>query len=216
MCYTAPPMASCPICGERAAKRHCPAKSEAICAVCCATHREETIDCPVGCSFLNSSYAYELDKKTVDPELVRRFRQYNDEFLGRFAPALDALSRTVLETRADYPELVDRDAVEVSRALIATLRTLSSGIYYETPPAGGPAAMALFRNIRQRLDTWMAPGESDAVPLGLSDAQRLIDFWGVLAETRTTGRSLSRAYLQWLARVVGPSPKESAPRIIVP
>lgn len=216
MWYTPPLMASCPICAERGAKRHCPARSEAICAVCCATGREVTIDCPGDCPHLRAGHSFESDKRVIDPQLIKRFRQYDDQFLHRFSPALDALSRVVLETRTDYPGLVDQHVVEVTRALSATLRTLSSGIYYDTAPAGGPAAAALFRNAKERLDGWMTPASGDAPPLGVADAQRLIDFWGVLAEMRTSGKPLSRTYLQWLVRVVGERPGESEPKIILP
>src|SRR5262249_16974412 len=42
---------SCPICEKRKGARFCPAKGEKICAICCGTEREVTIDCPVHCSY---------------------------------------------------------------------------------------------------------------------------------------------------------------------
>src|SRR5713101_5420596 len=50
---------SCPICEKRKPTRFCPAKGEKICAVCCGTEREVTIDCPSDCSYLLAAYRYE-------------------------------------------------------------------------------------------------------------------------------------------------------------
>src|SRR2546430_17653885 len=50
---------SCPICDRRKPARFCPAKGEKICAVCCGTEREVTIDCPSDCSYLIAAHRYE-------------------------------------------------------------------------------------------------------------------------------------------------------------
>ncbi len=47
---------SCPICEKRKAARFCPAKGEKICAVCCGTEREVTIDCPSDCAYLLAAH----------------------------------------------------------------------------------------------------------------------------------------------------------------
>jgi hypothetical protein len=49
----------CPICEKRKPGRFCPAKAEKICAVCCGTEREVTIDCPADCGYLVSARRYE-------------------------------------------------------------------------------------------------------------------------------------------------------------
>src|SRR5260370_29179781 len=53
------PVVSCPICEKRKPNRFCPAKGEKICAVCCGTEREVTIDCPSDCSYLVAAHRYE-------------------------------------------------------------------------------------------------------------------------------------------------------------
>ncbi len=50
---------TCPICQMRKPGRFCPAKAEKICAVCCGTQREVTIDCPPDCGYLVSAHRYE-------------------------------------------------------------------------------------------------------------------------------------------------------------
>src|SRR3989442_2247168 len=49
---------SCPIFEKRKPGRFCPAKGEKICAVCCGTEREVTLDCPADCAYL-------LDRKST-------------------------------------------------------------------------------------------------------------------------------------------------------
>src|SRR5579875_3093926 len=56
----------CPICQKRKAKRHCPAKSEMICAICCGTEREVTIDCPLDCPHLVASRQHYDSRRAVD------------------------------------------------------------------------------------------------------------------------------------------------------
>src|SRR5207302_11165761 len=52
---------SCAICQKRKASRFCPAKAEKICAVCCGTEREVTIDCPADCAYLIAAHRYESE-----------------------------------------------------------------------------------------------------------------------------------------------------------
>src|ERR1700704_4766830 len=42
----------CPLCGQRKARRGCPALDKQICAVCCGTKRLVQIECPPDCAYL--------------------------------------------------------------------------------------------------------------------------------------------------------------------
>src|SRR5438093_4009140 len=42
----------CPLCGQRKARRACPALGKQICAVCCGTKRLVQIQCPPDCAYL--------------------------------------------------------------------------------------------------------------------------------------------------------------------
>ena len=42
---------SCALCKTRSEKRFCPALHEKICAPCCGTEREVTLDCPSTCPY---------------------------------------------------------------------------------------------------------------------------------------------------------------------
>src|SRR5688500_13008856 len=43
---------SCPVCGQRKARRDCPALGQTICPVCCGTKRLTEIACPPTCGYL--------------------------------------------------------------------------------------------------------------------------------------------------------------------
>src|SRR5437867_2016399 len=45
----------CPLCGQRKARRGCPALNQTICAVCCGTKRITEIACPADCGYLASA-----------------------------------------------------------------------------------------------------------------------------------------------------------------
>ena len=45
----------CPLCGNRRARRACPALGKQICAICCGTKRLVEIDCPADCVWLASA-----------------------------------------------------------------------------------------------------------------------------------------------------------------
>src|SRR5262245_27935296 len=53
--YTIMTAVRCPLCGERRARRACPALGKLICAVCCGTKRLVEIRCPSDCSYLASA-----------------------------------------------------------------------------------------------------------------------------------------------------------------
>jgi len=76
------PMARCPLCSERSAKRFCPAKQTTICAVCCGMKREVEIDCPGSCVHLKAGRSYESDRKQIDAEIVTRAKPFNQHFMN--------------------------------------------------------------------------------------------------------------------------------------
>jgi len=52
-------MATCTICDSRKGKRYCTARGEDICAQCCATEREVSINCPHTCRYLIDARLHE-------------------------------------------------------------------------------------------------------------------------------------------------------------
>ena len=127
---------TCPLCGQRKAKRNCPALHNSICTVCCATKRLTEIDCPPDCVHLVSSKAHpsatakrqqEADVAVLMPsirELTERQYQLFFLFQNVIAQAQpEGLSR-----------VTDLDVAEAAASLAGTLETAARGIIYEQPP----------------------------------------------------------------------------------
>jgi len=210
-------MATCPLCSERAGKRYCPAKDVQICAVCCGTKREIEIDCPSSCSYLKASREYEADKPIIDSELMAGVRKYDNNFVQRYQHVLAVITGSVIEERIHSAWLVDLDVVEVYKALSATMKTLSSGIYYESLP-DGPIRQALYRRLKEVFDQAMQPQESMEESLKLKEAIDVIDFMTLAAQLNSSTRPKSRKYLDWLETLVpeGSTQQSAGSGLILP
>ena len=210
-------MVTCPLCSERPGKRYCPAKDVQICAVCCGTKREVEIDCPGSCAYLKASRSYEAEKRVPDAELAEKVQKYDDAFVYRYNPVLDAMSRAVAEERMTSPWLVDNDVIEVYKALTATMKTLSSGIYYESLP-DGPVRLSLFRRLKDQLDQIMQPDpNADRRTLKVSEAVDVLDFLTFAAQVNSSVRPRSRRYLDWISEMSGNSPQaQQSSGLIIP
>jgi hypothetical protein len=210
-------MALCPLCSDRPGKRYCPAKGSQICAVCCGTKREVEIDCPASCPHLIAGRSYEAEKRIPDPELAYKVEKYSNDFVYRYAAILDAISRSVVEERLKSPWLVDNDVAEVYKSLGATMRTLSSGIYYETLPEGS-VRISLFRRLKAQIDELMQPApDADRLALKVSEAVDVLDFLTFAAQANSSVRPKSRRYLDWLTSMAGLAPStEQSSGLILP
>jgi hypothetical protein len=183
--------------------------------VCCGTKREIEIDCPSSCTYLKASRSYEAEKPIIDPELLAKIRKYDNSFVERYDHVLAAINQTVVEERLSSPWLVDNDVIEVYKALSTTMRTLSSGIYYESLPQG-PVRLSLFRRLKDAVDGLMKPDPASEYPaLKASEAVDVLDFVTFAAQMNSSVRPRSRRYLDWIAETFGyPQPQHSSGLII--
>jgi len=208
-------MASCPLCSSRPAKRFCPAKHEKICATCCGAKREVEIDCPGSCPHLKAGRSYESEKRAFDPELAAQALEYSQGFTSRYGAVIDALVDAVMNERAASPWMLDTDVLEVYKALSATMKTLSTGIYYETLPEGS-VRLSLYRRLRSVLDEFMRPSlEIDHDALKASEAVDVLGFMKFTATAKSNPRPKSRQYLDWLSEATGVH-NDSPSRLIAP
>src|SRR5262249_12543846 len=208
-------MATCPLCSARTGKRYCPAKRTQICAVCCGTKREIEIDCPSSCAYLKASRSYQSEKPIIDRELLAKIQKYDNSFVERYHHVLTLINQTIVEERLSSHWLVDNDVIEVYKALAATMRTLSSGIYYESLPDGS-VRLSLFRRLKSALDQLMKPdAASDHPVLKASEAVEVLDFITFAAQMNSSFRPRSRRYLDWVCETFGyPQPQQSSGLII--
>lgn len=127
----------CQICQKRRARRHCPGVRGEICAVCCGTERENTIDCPLDCEHLQEARRHE-QPAPID-EIPNADIRVNEEFLREHESLLLWLSMALAQAM-EKQRAVDSDAIEALEAIIKTYRTRESGLIYESRPQNPYAA----------------------------------------------------------------------------
>jgi hypothetical protein len=211
---------SCPICEKRKAARFCPAKGEKICAVCCGTEREVTIDCPSDCTYLIAAHRYEDEHRRslpADPALLEE--KIPQDIVYTHQQLMAALAFSIAKFCAAQPSGTDTDVLAAIRALAETYKTLSSGIIYEKPPeAPLPrelyAAMTAFISEIKKQQTERSPSA------GLKDSQifYLLVFLYRMGLLRTNGRPRSRRFIEFLRGQFPQAPElqRQESRIIVP
>jgi hypothetical protein len=147
--------------------------------------------------------------------LATRVQNFGERFVQQYGPILAMLGQAVTDERRAMSWLVDADVGEVYKALSATMKTLSSGIYYETLPEG-PIRTSLFRRLKLILDGLMETGGQTRA-LRLTEILSILDFLTLAFQLNSSGRPRSRQYLDWLAAAsdVSQFPEESS-RLIIP
>jgi len=204
----------CASCGQRKARRECPALGRSICPTCCGTKRLVEIRCPSSCAYLAAAREH--------PAAVVRRQQERD--VAQLLPTIRELTErqhqlfflfhsVVARHRPEgLARLVDADVAEAAAAMAATLETASRGVIYEHTPQSpvaksllaemktllaqmrergttvydGEAAIAI-RAIEQGARTLRTPGDSETVYLEL--VSRLLQVDAAEAPRSETGAS---------------------------
>jgi hypothetical protein len=207
----------CPLCQSRKAKRYCPAKADAICAVCCGTKREIEIDCPSACSYLQSGRDYESQKasRTV-PVLPTTERLWTSEFLSSHSGILYALWEAVLDERSRFPEMVDTDLQQAVQSLIQTYQTLDNGIYYDTEPVS-----PIPKGIYWAMKSFFEPPVESEIERQRFKTSTILDILTLFLEmglTVTLPRPRSRAFLDHIDKVCRnfQMRESESPRLVLP
>jgi hypothetical protein len=215
---------ACPICQTRKEKRFCPALHDRICAVCCGTEREVSLDCPSECVYLRQARAHERPRELAELHDVELFPQVEirESFLVEREPLLIGLSYALAQPARADRSLRDIDAIAALTGLAKAQVTLaSSGLITQTQTTG--PAQALVAELQKMLEEYRATEEKHLGYSALRDAEVLeaLVFLVRMAHARTSGRPRSRAFLDFLlARFPEKSgivtPTEAGSRIIVP
>jgi hypothetical protein len=189
----------CPICEKRKPARFCPAKGEKICAVCCGTEREVTIDCPMDCVYLLAARRYEDEHpRSIPADAPFLNERLPSDVVHTHQHLMAATAYTLAKFSAEHPAATDADALAALRSVAETYRTLISGIYYENPP-NLPVQRELYVALRSFVDEL----KQKAAAAG-SGSLRDTDVFGVLVFLfrmgllRTNGRPRSRRFIAFL------------------
>jgi hypothetical protein len=210
---------SCAICEKRKAARFCPAKGEKICAVCCGTEREVSIDCPSDCSYLVAAHRYEdQHQRSLPGDTPLLDVKVAEDVIYAHQNLLSGLAFTAAKFSAAHPATTDPDVLAALEALAETYKTLSSGIFYEKPPEArlrrelyGALAQFLNESKQQTTEHATAPPAKD------SEVFSLLVFLYRMGLLRTNGRPRARRYVEFLRGQFPAAPelKREESRIIV-
>ena len=212
---------TCPICARRKPARFCPARGDTICSVCCGIEREVTLDCPHDCIYLIRARQQEDEHRQPIPRAEVPFAEVElpTGVVDLNHALVSAMGTTILKFAGEAPRLSDLDVAASLRALAETYRTLTSGLYYEKPPEGGPAR-ELYGRLRDVVQELRKEQLSRAaLPVAKeSDVLYIAVFLARILRHRSNGRPRCRAFLDFLrAQFPQAAPAErDAPRIIVP
>ncbi len=210
----------CPICEKRKAARFCPAKGEKICAVCCGTEREVTIDCPPDCAYLVAAHRYENEhQRSLPADTPLLDENIPQDIVYTHQQLLAALAFSIAKFCAVQPATVDDDVLVAIHALAQTYKTLSSGIIYEKPP-DAPLPRELYAALIAFISEVKKQQAERAGSVSLKDSElfQLLVFLYRMGLLRTNGRPRSRRFIEFMRGQFPQAPelKREESRIIVP
>ena len=211
---------SCPICEKRKAARFCPAKAEKICAVCCGTEREVTIDCPADCAYLLAAHRYESEHpRSIPADTPLLDEKIPQDIVYTHQQLMATLAFAIAKFCAAQPSATDSDVLTALVALAQTYKTLTSGILYEKVP-DAPLPRELYGAMTAFLMEIKKQQAERASSASLKDSQvfYLLVFLYRMGLLRTNGRPRSRQFIEFLRGQFPEAPelKREESRIIVP
>jgi hypothetical protein len=211
---------SCPICEKRKPERFCPAKGEKICAVCCGTEREVSIDCPSDCSYLVAAHRYENEhQRSLPADTPLLEEKIPQDTVYAHQQLMSALAFSIAKFCAVQPSATDPDVLAALQALAQTYKTLSSGIIYEKPP-DAPLPRELYGALIALLTEIKKQQAERANSAAWKDSEVffLLVFLYRMGLLRTNGRPRSRRFIEFLRAQFSQAPelKREESRIIVP
>jgi hypothetical protein len=190
--------AICTLCNKRKAKRACPALGADICPSCCGEARENTLDCPLECEYLQEARLHEKPNRLDPATTPNTDIQLTEKFLEEQEPVLILLSLT-LRSAMQAERAVDADAREAIAGLIQTYRTLESGLIYESRPQN-PYAARIQDELKRAIEDVRKRIVEKTGMHGLRDSEVLgcLVFLQRLELEYNNGRKRSRAFLDFL------------------
>jgi hypothetical protein len=209
---------NCSLCETRKEKRFCPALHGRICAACCGTHRELILDCPSDCSYLKQARGYDR----LRPELFEDERwfphvQVEEDLVDAHPVLLQDLIASITQIALANGSLRDRDVIDALTALAHSFETRAdSGLYYEPPRLS-----LTQQNVIEELREVIADYDQEAQEMGDphlrdSDVLKALVFFLRLALDRSSGRPLSRGFLDFLRTELEKDGSNTQTRVVLP
>jgi hypothetical protein len=213
----------CPLCGQRKARRGCPALGRTICSVCCATKRLTEIACPADCGYLSAAREHPSAATTRQRQhdlevflpVVRDLSDTQGELVVVIAAALQSYQPPELQP------LLDHDVAEATDALAATFETAANGIIYEHRPSS-ISAERLTGTLRAALDDARQQGQRPESAFQRDAALVLRRLHAAVLQLGRDHPEQPRAFVELLTRVFAKEvgqpapPSDPASRLVIP
>ena len=206
------------LCETRKEKRFCPALHARICPACCGKHRELILDCPSDCSYLKQARGYDRFR----PELFEDERwfahvQLEEDLLDAHPVLLQDLVESITQSALANSSLRDRDVIDALSALVRSFETRAhSGLHYE-PTRRSLVQQAMIEELREVIADYEEESREIGDPhLRDSDALKALVFILRLSLDRSSGRPLSRGFLDFLRTEFKKDGSNTQTRIVLP
>jgi hypothetical protein len=217
---------SCEICQVRKEKRFCPAVHGRICAQCCGEQREVTLDCPGDCPYLQQAREHEKARPAaeIEPAALLPEVEIPDAFLYEQEQLILGLSFALAKRAHADRALRDQGLIAATTALARRyLRLVESGLHYEEPVTS-PALQDVIAELETMVKDYREAEEKHRGYSTLRDSDVLkgLVFLVRMGHARTSGRPLSRAFVDFLFTQFPESPavlssdQGTGSRLIVP
>jgi hypothetical protein len=207
----------CKICGQRRAKRACPAVQGNICSICCGTEREVSFSCPLECEYLREAHRREKPVPVDPKDIADRDIEVSEELVRSHEELLLFCVYSLVQGALRTAGAVDTDVLEALEALVQTYRTSESGLFYETRPENALAA-AVQRVFSDSLADYQKVKEEQEQELPARNAELLtmLVFLRRIGQQNSNGRPRGRLFIDMLSQMT-PSTgvDERAPSIIL-
>ncbi len=216
---------TCAICHVRKEKRFCLALHDRICPQCCGEQREVTLECPSECPYLQQARQHEKPREFGGDSLPDEFFpsiELTQEFLHRHEALIAGLLQTLLRVSLSERSLKDRELIAALTTMANSYQTLvASGLVYQETSAN-PSQQAIIDTLRGSVEEFRKLEQQHIGYTALrdSDVLRALVFMIRLAHLHTSGRPLSRAFIDDLQErfpaLTPAAATPSASRIILP
>lgn len=200
---------TCSLCGQRRAKRACPALGERICTFCCATKRLVEVRCPAGCVHLVAGREHPAAavKRQHEADLRALMAKVGRLSEGQMQVFFFIQSYFLRPSLAGAASPVDADVADAAGALAATFETASRGLIFEHP-ARTPTGQRMAAELRELLLD-AGKGGGTRFEREVAEVLRAVER-GAAAPPK--GAHGARTYLDLAARVLRQgAPDEPAP-----
>lgn len=173
-----------------------------ICALCCGTEREVTLDCPSTCEYLQEARRHEKPRELTAEEREQLFPkiEVKQSFVYEREPLVVGLTFSIAKSAKFEPSINDRDAIAAVAALAKRYETaVGSGLIYQNATAN-----VLQQRIQDEMEQMIKEyRELEQKHLGYSSLRdseilQALVFIVRMGYAKTSDRPRSKAFIEFL------------------